>query len=68
MYISFKYGTFEGERNGRYFTDLTEDTAGELIGQVPALAVERQWVTGDVRAGRGEERWLNMILRKYSIS
>ena len=24
MYASFKYGEFEGERNGRYFTDLDE--------------------------------------------
>ncbi len=68
MYISFKYGDFEGERNGRYFTDLTEATAGKLIRMVPALAIEKQWVSGDVRAGRGEERWLNMILRKQVIS
>lgn len=26
IYTSFKYGTFEGERNGRYFTDFTEKT------------------------------------------
>lgn len=68
MYISFKYGDFEGERNGRYFTDLTEATAGKLIRMVPALAIEKRWVSGDVRAGRGEERWLNMILRKQVIS
>ena len=24
IYTSFKYGTFEGERNGRFFTDFTE--------------------------------------------
>ncbi len=24
IYTSFKDGTFEGERNGRYFTDFTE--------------------------------------------
>lgn len=24
IYTSFKYGDFEGERNGRYFTDFTE--------------------------------------------
>ena len=29
FYMSFKYGSFSGERNGRYFTDLTEqDMAG----------------------------------------
>lgn len=26
IYTSFKYGNFEGERNGRYFTDFREDT------------------------------------------
>ncbi len=26
FYTSFKYGNFEGERNGRYFTDLTESS------------------------------------------
>ena len=31
VYTSFKYGTFEGERDGRYFTDLTEDSFAELI-------------------------------------
>ena len=25
IYLSFKYGDFEGERNGRYFTDMTEE-------------------------------------------
>lgn len=25
IYTSFKYGTFEGERNGRYFTDMNEE-------------------------------------------
>ena len=26
VYVSFKYGDFEGYRNGRYFTDLKEDS------------------------------------------
>ena len=64
IYLSFKYGEFEGERNGRYFTDMTEDLMAELLTDFPELKVEKQWITGDVRAGRGEERWLNMILRK----
>ena len=64
IYVSFKYGNFEGERNGRYFTDMTEETMEELLIHVPELKIEKQWITGDVRAGRGDERWLNMILRK----
>ena len=64
IYISFKYGDFEGERNGRYFTDLTEEAVKELIKTVPELKIEKIWITNDVRDGRGDERWLNVILRK----
>ena len=31
LYTSFKYGTEEGERNGRYFTDMTEEKLLKLI-------------------------------------
>lgn len=65
IYVSFKYGDFEGERNGRYFTDMTEQAMSELLKDILELTVEEQWITGDVREGRGDERWLNMILRKY---
>ena len=64
IYVSFKYGDFEGERNGRYFTDMTEDSMAQLLEMIPELRIEKQWITGDVRADRGDERWLNMILRK----
>lgn len=64
IYVSFKYGDFEGERNGRYFTDMTECSMAELLVDFPELKLEKQWVTGDIRSGRGDERWLNMILRK----
>ena len=66
-YTSFKYGNFEGERNGRYFTDFREDTFQEFIKEIPELTVEEQWITSDVRPGRGEEKWLNLILRKGNI-
>lgn len=64
IYTSFKYGDFEGERNGRYFTDFTEKTFREVIEKVPELTIEEHWITSDVRPGRGEEKWLNLILRK----
>ena len=63
-YVSFKYGTFEGERNGRYFTDMTETTFAKVLEAVNSFDIEEQWITGDVRPGRGDERWLNVILRK----
>ena len=68
IYTSFKYGTFEGERNGRYFTDFTEDTFKEFILQIPQLQIKEIWITGDVREGRGDERWLNILIYKGKIS
>ena len=67
IYTSFKYGDFEGERNGRYFTDFTEKTFREFIEKIPKLTIEEHWITSDVRPGRGEEKWLNLLLRKYSM-
>lgn len=64
IYVSFKYGDYEGERNGRYFTDMTEETFNELLQKIPGLNIEEQWITSDVRPGRGEEKWLNLILWK----
>lgn len=67
IYTSFKYGDFEGERNGRYFTDFTEKTFQEVIEKVPKLTIEEYWITSDVRPGRGEEKWLNLLLRNAVI-
>lgn len=51
IYTSFKYGEFEGERNGRYFTDFTEETFREFLESVSGLRMEEYWITGDVRPG-----------------
>ena len=64
IYTSFKYGDFEGERNGRYFTDFTENSFKEFLAEIPELTIEDFWITGDVRPGRSQEKWLNLILRK----
>lgn len=62
IYTSFKYGTFEGERNGRYFTDFTEETFRTLIEYVEGFTIIDLWRTSDVRPGRGDEQWLNCLL------
>lgn len=64
FYTSFKYGYYEGERNGRYFTDMTEGKFSDFMKEIEGLELEEQWVTSDVRPGRGDEKWLNIILRK----
>lgn len=67
VYTSFKYGDFEGERNGRYFTDFTVESFEEYMRKIPELQIEEYWITGDVRPGRNDEKWLNLILRKPDI-
>ncbi len=66
IYASFKYGTFEGERNGRYFTDFTEETIREFLQDMPVLQIRECWTTADVRPGRDDEKWLNMLVEKGS--
>ena len=67
IYTSFKYGNFEGERNGRFFTDFTIDEFTDFVKDVKEMAIEEYWITGDLRPGRGDERWLNLILRKIAF-
>lgn len=64
IYTSFKYGDFEGERNGRVFTDFTEGSFNNFMKDLEEIVIEEQWITGDVRPGREEEKWLNLLLRK----
>lgn len=66
IYTSFKNSDFEGERNGRYFTDFTLESFMEYMSDINELQIEEHWITGDVRPGRGEEKWLNLILRKMN--
>ncbi|MBQ6518264.1 MAG: class I SAM-dependent methyltransferase [Anaerolineaceae bacterium] len=66
IYVSFKYGTFEGIRNGRLYNDFTEETFAEFLRQFPELSLVDQWQSNDTRPGRESEISLNVILRKES--
>lgn len=59
FYLSFKLGSHDGMRGGRWFTDLDEPALRALIAEVPGLRVDRVDVTSDVRPGRSGEKWLN---------
>ena len=64
LYTSFKYGEFEGERRGRFFTDFTSESFRTFIGEFPKLVIIEEWISLDVRPGRGDEKWLNLIIQK----
>ena len=69
IYTSFKYGDYEGVRNGRYFIDFTEDSFKDFLGKLDCteMVIEEEWITSDARPGRSEEKWLNIILRKTEV-
>lgn len=64
VYASFKYGTQETVRNGRFFIDMTEDKMECFLSQVNLFLVKDIWITSDARRGREDEKWLNIILQK----
>ena len=64
FYLSFKYGEFEGERNGRYFTNMTEKKFRNLIKDILEYEIVEEKITSDARKGREEEKWLNIIIKK----
>ena len=61
MYASFKYGDFEGERNGRFYLDLNENTIKRFL-QESDLELVETLITEDVRIGNNT-KWFNIILR-----
>ena len=63
IYMSFKYGDSDREKDGREFTDLNEQQAQELLAQFEQVSLVDQWITVDKRPDR-EERWLNLLWKK----
>ncbi len=62
VYASFKYGEEEGFVGERYFTNLTEDGATELV-KGTGLKIDRYWINEDQRLDRNIT-WLSLILKK----
>ena len=63
IYASFKLGDFEGNRNGRFFSDVNPVIFEEMISDVIGLVKIDEWFTEDVRPEK-KTTWYNVILRK----
>lgn len=63
FYCSFKYGTSSYERNGRFFTDLDEESFISLASETGFSSLDL-FRSEDVRKNRSGEQWLNAISRK----
>lgn len=62
IYCSFKYGFYEGNRDGRYYTDLNEELFQNVI-QGTGFKILNISITEDVRPER-HNLWLNVIMKK----
>ena len=66
FYASFKYGDFTGERNGRFFTDMTEESFSIMMNDIKDLKVIKQMTSDDVREDK-TIKWLNVFLKKENV-
>lgn len=62
MYCSFKYGDFEGDRNGRYYLDINELSICKYL-ENSGLKIFDTKITDDVRKDKSW-KWINFILSK----
>lgn len=62
LYASFKYGVYEGIRDGRYYTDMTEKTIEPFLAQAHLKLVDVM-ITDDVQ--NRDNQWLNIIVKPF---
>lgn len=61
IYVSFKYGEDDVERNGRLFTNCTEQRLQDFL-EDTSLSIKETWLSNDQRTERADEQWLNALL------
>lgn len=64
FYMSFKYGEGEEHRGERFFNFYDESNIRSLLNEVIKLEVYEIWVTKDVRPGKEDEKWVNLLCVK----
>lgn len=65
LYASFKYGNKEStSEDGRFFNYYDNNSFAELIKKHPYFRLLETLITNDVRQGRENEKWFNVIVQK----
>ena len=64
FFMSFKYGRENYVKDGRYFNCHTDESIEELLSSFKNIEILQNFITGDVRAGRSGEKWVNVIVRR----
>ena len=63
LYVSFKYGEGNRDRGERNFTDFTEESIKPIL-IMSGFEVIDSGITSDIRPGRENEKWTNVIAKK----
>lgn len=61
IYVSFKYGEDDTERDGRKFTNCSEQRLEGFL-KDSGLTLDSFWISTDQRLGREDDQWLNALL------
>ena len=64
LYFSVHKGDRDGIYNGRYFRDYTRKELYGLMEKFSELELIDIWTTQDVRPGKTDKMWLNVLARK----
>ena len=64
LYLSVHKGDRDGIYNGRYFHDYTKKELYGMIEETSGLELIDIWTTQDVRPGKKDRMWLNVLARK----
>ena len=64
LYASYKHGNGTQIKGDRLFNNYDESTFEGVVDNVIELEIETYWITKDLRPGRIDEKWLNVILKK----
>jgi 2-polyprenyl-3-methyl-5-hydroxy-6-metoxy-1,4-benzoquinol methylase len=60
LFVSVKAGNFEGQREGRWFSDRSPSALHDLLADTADLEVIRIWEADDVRPGLAS-KWVNSL-------
>ena len=51
-------------KDGRKFSDYNEQEMENIFNTISSAKIEKIFLTGDVRLGRENERWINVLVEK----
>lgn len=66
LYFSVHKGDRDGIYGGRYFRDYSKKELTNLLDEISELELVELWTSEDVRSGKAEGKWLNVLAKKIS--